>query len=172
MPPRSPPNVTVAPGPMGRGAGGGRSGFLSLGVQEDSLRGRQNARLDATESGAMLTRNNVTGTRTVLEFAREHDLAVLINRPLRTGCGIRTTWTTRSARYAARRSMSTFTCTRLSTTCNQKAPMVTQGNIAPDFTVETDRSEKVTLSKLRGRQVVLFHPKDDAPGWKIECKAR
>lgn len=34
------------------------------------------------ESGAMLTRNNVTGTRTVLEFAREHDLAVLINRPL------------------------------------------------------------------------------------------
>ena len=34
------------------------------------------------ESGAMLTRNNVTGTRTVLEFAPEHDLAVLINRPL------------------------------------------------------------------------------------------
>jgi aryl-alcohol dehydrogenase-like predicted oxidoreductase len=34
------------------------------------------------ESGAMLTRNNVTSTRTVLEFAREHDLAVLINRPL------------------------------------------------------------------------------------------
>ncbi len=34
------------------------------------------------ESGAMLTRNNVTGTRTVLDFAREHDLAVLINRPL------------------------------------------------------------------------------------------
>src|SRR3984893_3930427 len=54
--------------------------------------------------------------------------------------------------------MSTFTCTRLSTTCNQKAPMITQGNIAPDFTPETDRSEKVTLSKLRGRQVVLFLP--------------
>jgi hypothetical protein len=34
------------------------------------------------ERGAMLTRNNVTDTRTVLEFAREHDLAVLINRPL------------------------------------------------------------------------------------------
>ena len=34
------------------------------------------------ESGAMLTRNNVSGTRTVLEFAQEHDLAVLINRPL------------------------------------------------------------------------------------------
>src|SRR5438552_13413706 len=54
--------------------------------------------------------------------------------------------------------MSTFTCTRLSTTCNQKAPMVSQGNIAPDLTLETDRSEKVTLSKLRGRQVVLFLP--------------
>ena len=36
--------------------------------------------------------------------------------------------------------------------------MITQGNIAPDFTPETDRSEKVTLSKLRGRQVVLFLP--------------
>ena len=34
------------------------------------------------ESGAMLTRNNAAGTRTALEFAREHDLAVLINRPL------------------------------------------------------------------------------------------
>ena len=34
------------------------------------------------ESGAMLTRNNVTGTRTALDFAQEHDLAVLINRPL------------------------------------------------------------------------------------------
>jgi aryl-alcohol dehydrogenase-like predicted oxidoreductase len=34
------------------------------------------------ESGPMLTRNNVTGTRTALEFAREQNLAVLVNRPL------------------------------------------------------------------------------------------
>jgi aryl-alcohol dehydrogenase-like predicted oxidoreductase len=34
------------------------------------------------ESGPMLTLNNVTGTRTALEFARERDLAVLVNRPL------------------------------------------------------------------------------------------
>ncbi len=34
------------------------------------------------ESGAMLTRNCGTGTRTVLEFAQDHDLAVLVNRPL------------------------------------------------------------------------------------------
>jgi hypothetical protein len=34
------------------------------------------------ESGAMLTRNGISNNRTVLEFAREHDLAVLINRPL------------------------------------------------------------------------------------------
>jgi len=34
------------------------------------------------ESGAMLTRNCVTGDRTALEFAQEHDLAVLVNRPL------------------------------------------------------------------------------------------
>lgn len=34
------------------------------------------------ESGAMLTRNCVTGNRTTLEFAQAHDLAVLVNRPL------------------------------------------------------------------------------------------
>jgi len=34
------------------------------------------------ESGAMLTRNCVTGNRTTLEFAQEHNLAVLVNRPL------------------------------------------------------------------------------------------
>lgn len=34
------------------------------------------------ESGAMLTQNCVTGTRTALEFAQDHDLAVLVNRPL------------------------------------------------------------------------------------------
>jgi uncharacterized protein len=34
------------------------------------------------ESGAVRTRNNLAGTRTVLEFAQEHDLAVLVNRPL------------------------------------------------------------------------------------------
>ncbi len=34
------------------------------------------------ESGAMLTRNCLTGNRTALEFAQEHDLAVLVNRPL------------------------------------------------------------------------------------------
>ena len=49
--------------------------------------------------------------------------------------------------------------------------MVTQGNTAPDFTLETDRGAKVTLSELRGRQVVLFfYPKDDTPGCTIECK--
>ena len=34
------------------------------------------------ESGAMRTRNNLAGTQTALEFAREHSLAVLVNRPL------------------------------------------------------------------------------------------
>jgi len=34
------------------------------------------------ESGAMLTQNNVTGNQTALEFAQEHDLSVLVNRPL------------------------------------------------------------------------------------------
>jgi len=49
--------------------------------------------------------------------------------------------------------------------------MVTQGNTAPDFTLETDRGAKVMPSQLRGRQVVLFfYPKDGTPGCTIECK--
>ena len=45
--------------------------------------------------------------------------------------------------------------------------MVTQGNIAPDFTLETDRSEKVTLSKPRGSRSCSFYPKDDC--WHLVC---
>jgi peroxiredoxin Q/BCP len=39
------------------------------------------------------------------------------------------------------------------------------GAAAPDFTLEDDAGKKVTLSKLRGRSVVLvFYPGDDTPG--------
>jgi len=40
-----------------------------------------------------------------------------------------------------------------------------EGDPAPDFTLESDAGERVTLSSLRGRPVVLyFYPKDDTPG--------
>jgi peroxiredoxin Q/BCP len=49
--------------------------------------------------------------------------------------------------------------------------MLKAGDAAPDFTLETDRGEKVTLSQLRDKPVVLFfYPKDDTPGCTIECK--
>ena len=49
--------------------------------------------------------------------------------------------------------------------------MLKQGDEAPDFTLETDAGQKVTLSALRGRPVVVFfYPKDDTPGCTIECK--
>jgi peroxiredoxin Q/BCP len=39
------------------------------------------------------------------------------------------------------------------------------GEMAPDFTLEDDRGQQVTLSKLRGKKVVLFfYPADDTPG--------
>ena len=39
------------------------------------------------------------------------------------------------------------------------------GTPAPDFTLETDEGEKVSLSQLRGNWVTLFfYPKDDTPG--------
>jgi peroxiredoxin Q/BCP len=45
---------------------------------------------------------------------------------------------------------------------------------APDFMLESDAGEQVTLSGLRGRTVVLyFYPKDDTPGCTREaCEFR
>ena len=43
--------------------------------------------------------------------------------------------------------------------------MVEAGKPAPDFELTGDTSERVRLSALRGRPVVLyFYPKDDTPG--------
>ena len=43
--------------------------------------------------------------------------------------------------------------------------MPAEGDPAPDFTLTSDSGESVTLSDLRGHQVVLyFYPKDDTPG--------
>lgn len=39
------------------------------------------------------------------------------------------------------------------------------GDQAPDFTLLTDQEEKVSLTSLRGKKVVLyFYPKDNTPG--------
>lgn len=43
--------------------------------------------------------------------------------------------------------------------------MVEKGKPAPDFELESDSGERVTLSSFRGRPVVLyFYPKSDTPG--------
>ena len=43
--------------------------------------------------------------------------------------------------------------------------MVEEGKPAPDFELESDTGERVKLSDLRGKPVVLyFYPKDDTPG--------
>jgi peroxiredoxin Q/BCP len=42
---------------------------------------------------------------------------------------------------------------------------IREGDPAPDFELESDSGERVKLSDLRGKQVVLyFYPKDDTPG--------
>ncbi len=44
------------------------------------------------------------------------------------------------------------------------------GQKAPDFTLMNDAGEKVKLSDLKGRKVVLyFYPKDDTPGCTTEA---
>ena len=43
--------------------------------------------------------------------------------------------------------------------------MVEEGKPAPDFSLTSDAGVEITLSKLRGRPVVIyFYPKDDTPG--------
>ena len=43
--------------------------------------------------------------------------------------------------------------------------MLREGDPAPDFELESDTGETVTLSSFQGRRVVLyFYPKDDTPG--------
>jgi peroxiredoxin Q/BCP len=46
-----------------------------------------------------------------------------------------------------------------------------EGDPAPDFTLTDDRGEAVTLSSLRGKQIVLyFYPKDDTPGCTAQAR--
>lgn len=43
--------------------------------------------------------------------------------------------------------------------------MVSEGSPAPDFELASDTGERVKLSDLKGKPVVLyFYPKDDTPG--------
>ena len=49
--------------------------------------------------------------------------------------------------------------------------MLQDGDIAPDFELPTDDGERVKLSQLRGKPVVVyFYPKDDTSGCTIEAK--
>ncbi len=51
------------------------------------------------------------------------------------------------------------------------AGMPAPGDPAPDFTAPATRDGQVTLSKLRGRKVVLyFYPRDNTPGCTNEAK--
>jgi peroxiredoxin Q/BCP len=56
----------------------------------------------------------------------------------------------------------------------EEGDLLREGEPAPDFTLESDLGERVTLSDLRGRPVVLyFYPKDDTPGCTTEaCEFR
>ncbi len=46
------------------------------------------------------------------------------------------------------------------------------GDIAPDFTLDTNNGGSVTLSALRGQNVVVyFYPRDDTPGCTTEACA-
>ena len=43
--------------------------------------------------------------------------------------------------------------------------MIEEGKPAPDFELTRDGGDTVSLSSLRGQQVVLYiYPKDDTPG--------
>ena len=43
--------------------------------------------------------------------------------------------------------------------------MISEGQQAPDFSLQTDEGKTVKLSDFKGRKVILyFYPKDDTPG--------
>ena len=52
--------------------------------------------------------------------------------------------------------------------------MVREGEPAPEFTLESDAGEQISLSDFRGKPVVLyFYPKDDTPGCTTQaCSIR
>lgn len=52
--------------------------------------------------------------------------------------------------------------------------MLNENDVAPDFTLESDTGEQVSLSSFRGRKVVLyFYPKDDTSGCTTQaCELR
>lgn len=49
-----------------------------------------------------------------------------------------------------------------------------EGDQAPDFSVENELGEKITLSDFQGKKLILFfYPKDDTPGCTAEsCNLR
>jgi peroxiredoxin Q/BCP len=50
--------------------------------------------------------------------------------------------------------------------------MIEEGKEAPDFELPSEAGERVRLSALRGRPVVLyFYPKDDTPGCTKEARS-
>ncbi len=52
--------------------------------------------------------------------------------------------------------------------------MLSEGDLAPNFSLKNQKGETVTLSDFKGKKVVLyFYPKDDTPGCTIEaCQFR
>jgi thioredoxin-dependent peroxiredoxin len=49
--------------------------------------------------------------------------------------------------------------------------MLQDGDVAPDFELPTDSGERVKVSQLRGKPVVIyFYPKDDTSGCTVEAK--
>jgi thioredoxin-dependent peroxiredoxin len=50
-------------------------------------------------------------------------------------------------------------------------PILSEGENAPSFSLQTDEGTTVSLSALQDKPLVLFfYPKDDTPGCTIECK--
>jgi len=48
--------------------------------------------------------------------------------------------------------------------------VVAEGEIAPDFTLQTDDGSQISLSDYKGKTVVLyFYPKDETPGCTTEA---
>lgn len=54
---------------------------------------------------------------------------------------------------------------QIASTLFKEDRLISEGDTAPDFDLETDEGTRVSLASLRGRKVVLFfYPRDNTSG--------
>lgn len=91
-------------------------------------------------------------------------LTKIITKKATKKAAVKKTLTTRKIQNAKAHSVAT------KTPAQKAVATLTEGQMAPDFTLTNQNGDAVSLSSYRGKNVVLyFYPKDDTPGCTKEA---